>query len=449
MIQGLNLTNSKVAAGKGGAEAHSNDLSNALAANPELALEQADFANELASSIKMDELLLAEVQLPENQNNQEAKVLTDAQLKSVLTPESLLAAPVVNLQGLENLNKELPSDLVKQIPSLQPEAEGVEAKLVDPALTKDVNKLMDPKLALKGEVLDLEGTSPESEISSLKKDQIQTILAAPLLKGEAGRSPAIDLSPSEVDSQLMKFDDFMLQRQMKNSKKGEGAGAYGLPKNTQVKEIESLDLKNTQIVDGANSASTQGALSSPSQEFILGLMTETGSSKAVEAANQTAAPKVFNMAQIKSANAQEIMTQISDYIVQAKAAKEPTVQLKVNHQDFGQMDITVSRGINPGHNSVENIAINIATSSPEVKAMLQQNKGELFTSLAQSGMNVTDFKVDSSNAKGGADFNSNSNSNSNQFAGSEKQFGSESNQRRHEQNRRAELWDLLNDKAAA
>lgn len=449
MIQGLNLTNSKVAAGKGGAEARSNELSNALAANPELALEQADFANELASSMKMDELLLAEIQLPENQNSEEAKVLTDAQLKSVLTPESLLAAPVVNLQGLENLNKELPSDLVKQIPSLQPEAEGVEAKLVDPSLTKDVNKLMDPKLALKGEVLDLEGTSPESEISSLKKDQIQTILAAPLLKGEAGRSPAIDLSPSEVDSQLMKFDDFMLQRQMKNSKKGEGAGAYGLPKNTQVKDIESLDLKNTQIVDGANSASTQGALSSPSQEFILGLMTETGSSKAVEAANQTAAPKVFNMAQIKSANAQEIMTQISDYIVQAKAAKEPTVQLKVNHQDFGQMDITVSRGINPGHNSVENIAINIATSSPEVKAMLQQNKGELFTSLAQSGMNVTDFKVDSSNAKGGSDFNSNSNSNSNQFAGSEKQFGSESNQRRHEQNRRAELWDLLNDKAAA
>ncbi len=450
MIQGLNLTNSKVAAGKEGAEALTNDLANALAANPELALEQADFANELASSMKMDELLLAEVQLPENQNNEEAKVLTDAQLKSVLTPESLLAAPVVNLQGLEKLNKELPSDLVKQIPSLQPEAEGVEAKLVDPSLTKDVNKLMDPKLALKGEVLDLEGVStPESEIASLKKDQIQTILAAPLLKGEASRSPAIDLSPSEVDSQLMKFDDFMLQRQMKNSKKGEGAGAYGLPKNTQVKDLESLDLKNTQIVDGANSASAQGALSSPSQEFILGLMTETGSSKGVESANQTAAPKVFNMAQIKSANAQEIMTQISDYIFQAKAAKEPTVQLKVNHQDFGQMDITVSRGINPGHNSVENIAISIATNSPEVKAMLQQNKGELFTSLAQSGMNVTDFKVDSSNAKGGSDFNSNSNSNSNQFAGSEKQFGSESNQRRHEQNRRAELWDLLNDKAAA
>jgi hypothetical protein len=444
MIQGLNLQNSKVAAGKGGAEALTNDLANALAANPELALEQADFANELESSMKMDELLMADLQLPAS----ESKTATDAQPKSVLTPEALLSAPVVSLKGLENLNQELPSEMVKQLPSLQPDAEGVKAKLVDPSLTKDVRNLMDPKLSLKGEVLDLEGIpSSETEISSLKKDQIQTILAAPLLKGEASRSPAIDLSPAETDPELMKFDDFMLQRQMKNSKKVQGGEAYGLPKNTQVKELETLDLKSTQII--ADSSSAQGATSAPSQEFILGLMSAESASKGLEVSNQSAAPKVFNMAQIKSGNTQEIMSQISDYIVQAKAAKEPTVQLKVNHQDFGQMDITVSRGMNAGHNNVENIAINIATSSPEVKAMLQQHKGELFSSLAQSGMNVTDFKVDSSNSKAGSDFNSNNGSNSNQFAGSEKQFGSEQNQRRHEQNRRADLWDLLKDKAAA
>lgn len=447
MIQGLNLQNSKVAAGKGGAEALTNDLANALAANPELALEQADFANELESSMKMDELLMADLQLPQGEANAEGKVVSDAKTKPVLSAEALLAAPVISLKGLENLNQELPSDMAKQLPSLQPDAEGVKAKLVDPALTKDVSTLMDPKLSLKGEVLDLEGlpTTP-SEISSLKKDEIQTLLAAPL-KGEASRSPAIDLSPAETDPELMKFDDFMLQRQMKNSKKVQGGEAYGLPKNTQVKELETLDLKSTQIV--ADSSSAQGATSAPSQEFILGLMSEGASNKGLEVSNQSAAPKVFNMAQIKSGNTQEIMSQISDYIVQAKAAKEPTVQLKVNHQDFGQMDITVSRGMNAGHNNVENIAINIATSSPEVKAMLQQHKGELFSSLAQSGMNVTDFKVDSSSSKAGSDFNSNSNSNSNQFAGSEKQFGSEQNQRRHEQNRRADLWDLLKDKAAA
>lgn len=277
MIQGLNLQNSKVAAGKGGAEALTNDLANALAANPELALEQADFANELESSMKMDELLMADLQLPQGEANAEGKVLSDAKTKPVLSAEALLAAPVISLKGLENLNQELPSDMVKQLPSLQPDAEGVKAKLVDPALTKDVSKLMDPKLSLKGEVLDLEGlpTTP-SEISALKKDEIQTLLAAPL-KGEASRSPAIDLSPAETDPELMKFDDFMLQRQMKNSKKVQGGEAYGLPKNTQVKELETLDLKSTQIV--ADSSSAQTATSAPSQEFILGLMSEGASNK--------------------------------------------------------------------------------------------------------------------------------------------------------------------------
>lgn len=446
MIQGLNLSNSKAAAGKGGAEALTNDLANALAANPELALEQADFANELESSMKMDELLMAELQLPEG----EAQVASDAKVKSVLSPEALLAAPIVGLQGLESLNQQLPSDIVKQLPSLQPEAEGVKAKIVDPALTKDVSKLMDPNLSLQGDIIDLEGVQEvPSEISKLQKDQIQTLLSAPM-KGEAGRAPAIDLAPSEIDPQLMKSEDFMLQRQMKNSKKIQGGEAYGLPKSSQVKDLESLNLGKAQaITESAQSSASSTLLSSdtaPSQEFILGLMSG-GAAKNVDV-SQSAAPKVFQMDQIKTGNTQEILNQISDYIVQAKAAKEPTVQLRVDHKDFGQMDITVSRMGTQAN--AENIAINIATSSPEIKAMFQQHKGELFSTLAQSGMNVTDFKIDSTASRSGSDFNSNNNgSNSNQFAGSEKQFGSESNQRRHEQNRRADLWDLLKDKAAA
>ncbi len=442
MIQGLNLLNSKATAGKESVDL-TNELANALAIDPELALEQMDFANELQGSMKMDELLMAEVQLPEG----EAKTATDAKIKSVLTPEALLAAPMVGLKGLENLNSQLPSDIVKQLPSLQPEAEGVKAKLVDPSITKDVNKLMDPKLSLNAAPSELEAAGEvPSEISKLTKDQIQTILAAPM-KGEASRSPAIDFAPSEIDPQLMKSEDFMLQRQQKNSKKMNGGEAYGRPKNTQVKELEVLDLKKTQTVGDA-ALVNQSATSAPSQDFILGLMSEAPVSPKGMEVQQSSTQKVFDMGQIKTSNSQEIMNQISDYIVQAKAAKEPTVSLKVDHKDFGQMDIVVSR-LGTQANA-ENIAINIATSSPEIKALLQQHKGELFTTLAQSGMNVTDFKVDSASSRSGSDFNSNSNgSNSNQFAGSEKQFGSESNQRRHEQNRRADLWDLLKDKAAA
>lgn len=450
MIQGLNLSNSKAPVeGKEGAKALSNELANALIADPALAQEQAGFANELENSMKMDELLMAEVSLPKVEGDL-AKPATkegeaaEPQVQSLLSQEMLLGAPFVQLKGLENLNLEQPTSIVSQLPSLQPEAEGVKAKLIDPALTKNVSNLMDPQLALEGEAL-IEGGI---DIQNLKKDQIQTLFAAPL-KGEAQRAPAIDLSPSEVDPQLMQFDDFMTQRQMKNSKKFQGGEAYGLPKNTQVKDLENLDLKKIQTVETIGASSTL-ANSSPSQEFILGMLSEsTPANKGMEVATAAGAQKVFNMAQIKSADAQQIINQISDYVVQAKASKEPTLNLKVDHKDFGQMDITVQRSMGTLTNNLENITINIATNSPEVKTLLQQHKAELFTSLNQSGLNLTDFKVESNSSKTGADLNSNSNSHSgSQFAGSEKQFGSESNQRRHEQNRRTELWDLLNEKAA-
>jgi hypothetical protein len=42
------------------------------------------------------------------------------------------------------------------------------------------------------------------------------------------------------------------------------------------------------------------------------------------------------------------MDQISNYIVQAKAAKEPTVTMRVNHDELGMIDITVNKSMTPG-----------------------------------------------------------------------------------------------------
>jgi hypothetical protein len=137
------------------------------------------------------------------------------------------------------------------------------------------------------------------------------------------------------------------------------------------------------------------------------------------------------------------MNQITDYIVQAKASKEPTVNMRVNHEQLGMIDITVNR-VAAGSDA---IAINIGTHSIDGKNFFQTNSKDLFSHLTSTGLNISDLKVEtpSQTAKSDFDFGGQSGRGSAQ----DRQFGSEQNQRRHEQERRQDLWNLLKDKEAA
>src|SRR5690606_10096875 len=137
------------------------------------------------------------------------------------------------------------------------------------------------------------------------------------------------------------------------------------------------------------------------------------------------------------------MDQISNYIIQSKASKEPTVNFKMNHSELGQLDITVAKAMQAG----DAVAINIGASALEGKNFFTQNLKELSTHLAQAGITVTDIKVESSSAGTKSDFDFNQQQ---RHADSgQKQFNSEQNQRRHDQERRQELWDLLGNREAA
>lgn len=380
----------------------------ALLEDPESALENLDFANELLAS------------------------LGEAEVKAVeVSPE----------QSLQN-----PSSLIKNFPETG-QTETVTPSVFDPAMTKNVDQLIGPKSTeakmplTDKQVMELaQGNIPvqvEGE-GEVKADALQALLKTPQV---GGRSPALDFAQSEIDPKLMNMEDFVAQKNAV-AKKTSGMNPYGMGKAQVQKMALETDLKQTQVVQDASAL--QGKASEPmnSQQFILNMMNgDQGSPKV----NESQVPmKVFDMNHIKSSDTNTVMNQISDYIVQAKAAKEPTVNMRVNHEELGMIDITVQK---TGLMNHESIAINIGTHTADGKNFFQQNSKELFSHLTQSGLNVSDMKIETPSQTAKNDFDLGQQP-KNQ-GGQEKQFGSEQNQRRHDSDKRQNLWDLLKDKEAA
>ena len=365
--------------------------------------------------------------------------IEQAMLKTPQIDEAGLKATQVDPATLKSLRgeKAAESTLTKVDPELLKSAkvdpELLKSAKVDPELLKSAK--VNPEI-LKAAAM---GTAPVVMMKSMNADQS-------IMKSEAftninpiqGRNPALDLAKSEIDPQLMTNEDFVANKNLAAKKNFSNAyGMKAVPNQQQKMSLEA-GLNETQVVKDL--ASKEGS-SMNSQQFILGL--QSNEPKLQQGSETQASAKVFDMSHIKSSDSSEIMGQITDYVVQAKAAKEPTVNMRVNHEELGMIDITVSKsGLNQ-----ESVAINIGTHSVDGKNFFQQNSKDLFSHLTTAGLNISDLKVDTPSQTAKNDFDFGSQSGKNQ-QGSERQFGSEQNQRRHDQDRRQDLWKLLNQEAA-
>lgn len=390
-------------------ERSENLRSNAQASN--VKAQKAVSKNEVSSKAK-------ESDKDENEFNKEleAKLNGEAEVKPVHVSEGQIL--------------ELPSNLA------QPgSVETTTPKIFDPSITRDVEQMIQPKTSeakiapvTDAEVMAMAEANPEE----LKAQMAQTIVKN---QGQ-GRSPAIELAKSEIDPQLLNNEDFVAQKNLANKKVAQNAyGMKQIPQQQAQKIALESNLQTSQIVNEAKESNPMN-----SQQFILNLNNEQ---KAPQTHDTQAAPKIFDMNSVKNSNPTEIMNQITDYVVQAKAAKEPTVTMRMNHDQLGMIDITVAKS---GMNN-EAIAINIGTHSVDGKNFFSQNSKDLSAHLTTAGFNVSDLKVETPSQTTKSDFDFNSQSGKGQ-PGSEKQFGSEQNQRRHDQERRQDLWKLLNKEAA-
>jgi hypothetical protein len=371
-------------------------------------VKEKDFASELAQLDNEEDLEgMEEVAVEGEELTLEAK---GEELAKALKPAADMKAAPVNAEELMQVLNETPA-ITEPTP-----------KLLDPKLIKQVNEVVLPEGAEQVEATQL-------QLKDLLMQQQAPAKAA-------GRSPAIDFDKAEVDTQLLNFEDFVAQ---KNTVKGKAVApnAYGMPSKTTMNAEQLMGEKavaaNETLMHGNAGAATQGQLAPA-------LMMETPASDSLR--TEVSAPsRTFNMQSLtKNQDADSILTQVSDYIVQAKAAKEPTVQMRVNHQDLGMLDITVTRSAN------DMVSIVLGAQDNGAKMFLGQNRENLMSHLSQAGVNVSDLKMEqSSNTKDGS---TGQNSQQGGQPG-ERQFGSQENQRREEQQRRHDLWEIIREKEVA
>ena len=149
-----------------------------------------------------------------------------------------------------------------------------------------------------------------------------------------------------------------------------------------------------------------------------------------------AGAKVFDMSTLQNAeNANEVINQIQNYIIQSKASNQQSVQMTFNHAELGNIDLQVMKA------GGDNINIFINAQTAEGAKFFQQTQGELLQNLQQSGLQVAEFKLDSSSSSNNSQTNQDS---SKQFNGQERQHaGHEQNKRENESEKRQELWQYL------
>jgi hypothetical protein len=401
--------------------------------------------------LKAPESAKAPLKKPELHTNSAPKEKSEFRQELKKASKSESSEPKVKaVKVSEDQSLRSPSSLVNE--NLEGNPESVSPKVFDPALTKDVQNLIDPKTVQGGE-----GLPPEEflralmdvevpELSPEVTEKLSPELTQKLLnskEGEAaGKALLATVAAQEAGAELVNVEDFVAQKNMA-AKKMMPQGAYGMKAPAANKEAAEAGLKSTEVVKDISllENSSGGSSSMNSQQFILNSLAEQGTNSTQEV---SAPVKTFDMSQIKTSEPDKIMTAISDYIAQAKAAKEPTVNLRMNHQDLGMIDITVMK---TGAVNADSIAINIGAHTADGKNFFQQNSKDLFAHLSSAGISVTDMKVETASNSGKSDFDMNQQNQKHASSG-EKQFGSEQNERRHEQNRREDLWKMFNKEAA-
>jgi len=248
---------------------------------------------------------------------------------------------------------------------------------------------------------------------------------------------------AKANNGLMDFNTFM-NKQTTNTKMNMAKSAY-TNKNANsmfAKKIEAQAPSLTNSVEQPTMKVTDLMLMNNEQsEAGMEFGHQQTNAMKTSSMNQMQTTKVFDMNQMAATGNQDVINQIQDYIIQAKATNQPTVQMSFAHDELGMVDLVVQKA----HG--DQISVMINTHSMEGNKFFTKNHAELMQTLTQSGLNVADLKLDTS-----SNTNTNSNSqnengennsrNSNQHASDERQ------QRNEDSEKRQELWNLLNKEAA-
>lgn len=293
-----------------------------------------------------------------------------------------------------------------------------------------------------------ENTSMEGQGSEAASGLIKVVTGEDFIKMQsAEKKNALSL----INGQ--KGEDLSASKMMGQSAKTYGQGmnlmSDSLIKNT--KDFSNKDVKkgkqNLMGIDELHTKETKAGaeLASLRQDAVPGLQNNKenhGQSQLQTSANQ----KVLDLSQLNSSNTNEIIKKISDYVEQNNVASKQSLDLTVKHDSLGEFKIQVSKIPDSMNGGLNQIDMQITTSSKEGHEFFVKNEVSLMKNLNQAGINLSDLRIVTSSSESnlfGQSDSRQSNSFSQNSDGSKQfmSFESSSSSSDNGSERRKELWE--------
>ncbi len=179
---------------------------------------------------------------------------------------------------------------------------------------------------------------------------------------------------------------------------GQGLNLISDPLIRNTKDLASKDTKKQlKSVDELQSKETKIGveLASIKQDAIPAVQNTKGNN--AHADMQTNAnQKVLDLSNLHTSNTNEIIKKISDYVEQNNVANRQSLDLTVKHESLGEFKIQVSKMPESMNGGLNQLDMQITTSSKEGHDFFVKNEVSLMKNLNQAGINLSDLRIVSS-----------------------------------------------------
>lgn len=211
----------------------------------------------------------------------------------------------------------------------------------------------------------------------------------------------------------------------------------------------STEMSKTAASLFDESMAEEGAVTkAPATEFsniqLNGLSTGVQKTNQTQQIQQTNNTQVFDMSNVDSSNAAEVIDKISNYVSQSRLQNTEELNLVVKDNALGKFNINVNKLKNQG-----NVQLEITTMADEGHKFFTENESDLVKSLIKSGIKLTDVKVTASGENQQTNNDSRNSSGKNSSEGQSQQFGSKDRNEDADSQRRQSLWEQYKERVGA
>lgn len=206
---------------------------------------------------------------------------------------------------------------------------------------------------------------------------------------------------------------------------------------------------HTQVKNDSTLTSIEGLNTNSQMEVVAPVLTQSsqwGNGNQTAFGNQSNV-KVLDFSNINTANTEQLIDKISNYITTSRLEKQEHVELVVKHNSLGQIKVTASKGQLP-----DQINLDIVANSDKGHQFFKSNEVEMIKSLSNSGVKLNDVKISmgsefnlQSSDKGERQFNQGHGSQNSRQDGQQASSNSEQGRR----DRREQMWSMYRERLGA